>query len=121
MVNDSIMGGINYKKGTSRIVFLLYNFAIKMPRIDSGITIFYKGLLSNCYERNYYKNTNDKNVSKCHFNFLGFFCVHERCYKINEKEFEKLDIKHLNYFKDLCINNIMKDKNNVIKIVDYEK
>ena len=107
------------KKGTSRIVFIFSRFVVKFPIIVNGLTIFYKELLGNCYENNYYNNTKDKNVSKCLFNFLGLFSIYERCYEISVLEFKRLDLIKFNNFEDVCRNNIMKDKKGQIKIVDY--
>ena len=47
------------RKGITRICFKFYKYAIKLPNPFNGHQNFLEGCLSNCKERNFYKNFKD--------------------------------------------------------------
>ena len=83
------------KKGTSRLVILVFGFAIKFPRVYKRYKghrqkMFITGLLGNLNERLWYKNCeNKKSFPRLYFTApFGIFSIHQRARELTEEEFD---------------------------------
>lgn len=77
------------KKGTTRIVFLIGGYAIKLPRINRWKS-FLRGILANLDERLWYKNsTAEWKIKMCPalFCFGGWILICKRAAIINDEDF----------------------------------
>lgn len=88
------------KKGTTRIVFLIGNFVIKMPRFNSW-KIFLRGILANIDENMWYKNSPlEWKLKMCPtlFTLAGFLLIAKRAKEITEEDYKNINI---DYFKPI--------------------
>lgn len=86
------------KEGSTRMVFLVGRFAIKIPSIK-GYRFFIKGILGNLNERRFHKHNifYNKRLAKIQFSDpLGFIVVMERLSKceLSTKELELIKAKY---------------------------
>lgn len=109
------------KKGTTRIVFLVGRYAIKLPRIYSW-KCFLRGLLANMDERLWYKSSPKEwkmKMAPSLFCIAGFILIQKRASPLNCDEYENLDITE---YKPLPMDNKISNfgwLHNRIVLVDY--
>jgi hypothetical protein len=100
------------KKGTTRVVYLIGRYAIKMPRINSWKS-FLRGFLANLDERMWYKNSpplrKEKMCPSLMSLFGGFVLISRRATPISKHTWDKglvkkedfsplpLDLKQINF------------------------
>ena len=70
--------------GSSRMVFLVGKFAVKIPRITS-ISEFVAGIIDNKTEFKTSKNIDKNIIPLIYFYFFGVFVIHERANKIKNR------------------------------------
>lgn len=116
------------KKGTTRTVFLISSYAIKIPRFWHSSSfvhkwkMFLRGILANMDEHFWWKCAwqKDKLCPIIWRSPLGFILIMKRADNLNEKEYDKE--KFEKYFKNLPLDNKIvnfgkiKDK---IVLIDY--
>lgn len=107
---------INIKKGSTRIVILIFNIAIKIPNFFSW-RLFLQGLLANMQEKTF----NEYSSLLCPVIFYipgGFFIVMPKCFSLKEKDrkymFKKA--KNLDIEQKLCSFGWLNKK---VVAVDY--
>jgi hypothetical protein len=111
-------------KGTSRIVLLIGNLAIKIPRLSNGRRFFVIGMLGNVNEAKYFFRdyNRDRRLAEVLFCFpFGLFSINKRYDIINDIEdvnIGGLGAENLDYYSGNCKNLGRDDKGN-IKILDY--
>lgn len=81
------------KNGCTRKVFLIGNYAIKIPQINYGWRPFLNGLLANMQEVSFSK-VKDKRICPVLFSFKGgWLIIMPRCEYLTNFQFELLNIK----------------------------
>lgn len=114
------------KKGTNRIVFLFFCFAIKIPNFLNGHLLFLHGCLANYKERNFCKIM--KNVENNRFynlvaptmycSWFGLFSIQVRCKPIKDMPEKNLLNEFNRISGDVKISNMGVYKDNVV-LFDY--
>lgn len=108
------------KSGITRIVFLIGNYAFKIPNFNYGHDHFLQGCYSNWSERKYYKsfiNANyDENlvdfVAPSYFCVLfGLFQIQARCQPI----LDDLSEEQKEFYKPLCSTDNKKENFGIYK------
>lgn len=109
------------RKGTTRIVFLIGNYAIKIPRFNRYKSII-RGLLANMDERMWYKSSTIEwkiKMAPSIFCFLGFILIQKRTTSLCLKEYREIEIDH---YKPLPMDNKISNfgwyKGSIV-LVDY--
>jgi hypothetical protein len=81
------------KGGCTRQVILINKYAIKIPRLNYGWSLFLKGLLCNMQEV-YLNSINDARMCPILFSLPGgFLSVMPKCSELSDHQFETMDIK----------------------------
>lgn len=99
-----LQGGARWKVcwGTTRIVFLMWRWAIKVPAVTEW-RLFLLGLLANMQEAKFSKM---KSPAMCPVLFAfpgGFFSVMQRARELTREEFERLDYEVFINFNDYTV------------------
>lgn len=109
------------KRGTTRIVFLIGSYAIKLPRIYKW-KCFLRGILANMDERMWYKSSpKEWQMKMCPslFCIAGFILIQKRALPISSLEYDTLDITE---YKPLPVDSKISNFGwlyNRIVLVDY--
>lgn len=89
---------MQFKEGTSRIVLLISNYAIKIPNIKRWRSLLH-GLIANMNETKFSK-INDGRLANVLFNIPGgFLIVMERCEPVKKSNKELIDFCNNGEFK----------------------
>lgn len=81
------------KNGCTRKVFLIGKYAIKIPQIQYGWTLFLKGLLGNMQEVAFSKIKDPRMAPIFFYVKGGFLVVMPRCEPLSEKQFDNIHIE----------------------------
>lgn len=95
---------IKIKKGTTRTVLLMSNYAIKFPRVSNGHLIFLQGCYANWSERHYckmFKGMPDFYNKVAPSFFCSVFGLLQIQIRVEANRMELTD-EQVDYFKDLC-------------------
>lgn len=123
---------LNLSGGSTRMVFFFGKYAVKIPRLDLGISGYQLGLKSNREEFRKYRKAEYKNklvilqkLCPIHTKYLGgFVLVMQKADRhLTQEEFEKCEKvlelpKYHKWFNDVTINNVMWMGDRVV-MVDY--
>jgi hypothetical protein len=121
-----ILGEVKLKKGTSRLVVLIFGVVIKFPRVYKKYKghrqkMFITGLLGNLNERLWYKNGNKSLFPKLYFVApFGLFAIHQRVEELTEEEWKTFQFypRFENCPKDLKPSNFGKIGDKIV-MIDY--
>lgn len=110
------------KRGTTRLVFLIGGYAIKVPRPNRWKS-FLRGILANMDERLWYKNSPESwRLKMCPSLscFLGgFVLISKRAYPIDLEDYQEIDFSFYNPLPlDRKILNFGWYENRIV-LVDY--
>lgn len=116
------------KVGSSRFVFIINNYVIKVP-IFLSWRRFISGIVSNFIEYNSYMKTKSDYINRILFNFGGIITISERLDEITENEFNNLSEENKIEFNKFIFNDIefvyknigKKTENGITsyKLIDY--
>lgn len=95
------MFDIEIKEGTTRLVILTYNYAIKIPNYRNGWALFLHGILSNIQEYELSKGEwHNSKLCPIYFYFIGGFClIMPRAQRLELEEFLEMspDWRNIKY------------------------
>lgn len=78
--------------GVTRHVFLIGNYAVKIPRLNYGYRLFLLGLLANHQEHQFSSMKGELICPVIFYLPFGFLSIMPRCRLITEKEYSQLDL-----------------------------
>lgn len=122
MLLKRLMMFLGVKFGTTRMVFLLGKYAIKIPKINTW-KFFIKGILANLDEKMWYshspENWQKKMTPSLYCLFGGLILIAYKAKEITEEQYNQIDKKYYDPLPfDNKIENFGEFENRIV-LVDY--